>query len=176
MPRRPMLRRPFTRALFLSCVLAAPAFVPNARAAAPGDFPLRVHIYQNSEHTHYHHDVIVNVEGMGRANIYEHGEPRGFDFNFLCGERVMTSSGFETYPARWRKKPQTLEIFVPNIGGRPGSGHTCELKVDLKDFAYFRHSGAVNSEPVGAFKKWMDKHQYDPEHGKNEPVGLAPSE
>jgi hypothetical protein len=143
----------------------------NAGAANLSEFPLRVHIYQNSQQSHYRRQVLVNVEGAGRANLFEGGEPRGFDFNFLCGGRVMTSSGYETYPARWKKKPKVLEIFVPEIGsGKPGVGKRCELKVDLKDFAYYRRSGVVETEPAAAFKEWMVKHQYDPEHGKDEPV------
>jgi hypothetical protein len=162
----PRLAKFFSIALALYIPLVSSAFAANR-----ADFPLRVHIYQNSQHSHYRGQVLTAVEGMGRANLYEGGQPRGFDFTFLCGERVMTSSGYETYLARWKRKNQSLEIFVPEIG-KPGSGHTCELKADIKDFAYYRHSGSINTEPAETFKQWMEKHQYDPEHGKEEPVNI----
>jgi hypothetical protein len=57
--------------------------------------------------------------------------------------------------------------------GRPGAERTCAIKVEIKDGAYFRHNGALEEEPVAAFRQWMEKHQYDPEHGKNEPVNTA---
>jgi hypothetical protein len=45
----------------------------------------------------------------------------------------------------------------------------CEMKVELKDGAYFRHAEKVDVEPAAAFKAWMVKHGYDPERGKSVP-------
>ena len=45
------------------------------------------------------------------------------------------------------------------------------LKVAMKqDTVYIRRNGQVREEPAARFKQWMVKHQYDPEHGMNEPV------
>ena len=164
-----MPRPPFAPTVLLLCMLAVPSLALRAFAADAGQFPLRVHIYQSNQQPQYRGKELVNDHGTGRANLYERGRPRGFDFNFSCNAQIMTSSGYETYRARWKSKPQILEVFIPTIG-KPGFGHTCEFKVSLKDFAYFRHNGAVSSEPAPAFKAWMDKHHYDPEHGKNEPT------
>jgi hypothetical protein len=60
--------------------------------------------------------------------------------------------------------------------GKPGAMHPCELKVTMKDFAYYRRSGSLYTEPAGIFKQWMEKHHYDPEHGKNQPTDLQPSD
>lgn len=135
------------------------------------DYSLRVHIFQFNSHSHYYQRTLDAVDGEERANLYENGEPRGFDFNYRCSERLMVSSGYETYPARWKKQNQTLEILLP-VMGKPGAFDACEMKVAMKDTAYFRHNGGLDEEPATVYKAWMDKHQYDPEHGKNEPLTL----
>jgi hypothetical protein len=86
----------------------------------------------------------------------------------------MVSPGYETYPARWLKPGRTLEILEPQFG-KPGAYEVCELKVELKETVYFKHGGLLDEEPAAKFKDWMDKHQYDPEKGKNEPVATAPT-
>lgn len=136
------------------------------------DYPLRVHIFAHNSHSHYYRQVLETVDGEGRANLYENGEPRGFEYSYRCGERLRNSSGFETFPARWRKQGRSLEILMPKLG-QPEKMDACELKVEMKDFAYYWRQGAIQTEPVEAFKEWMEKHQYDPEHGKNEPVRTA---
>ncbi len=129
----------------------------------PADYPLRVHIYRMSEHEHRHNGIVDFVDGEGRANLFENGVAKGVDFSFSCYERFMTSSGGETYPARWKKQGQSLVILMHKIG--TNSATSCELKVDVKDFAYYSHNGTLGTEPVAAFKQWMTQHQYDPEHG-----------
>jgi hypothetical protein len=163
---------PIALAFVATCAVSS---MPASAANNPEQFPLRVHIFQRSEHTHFHHGVLDYAEGVGRANLFENGEPQGFDFSFQCGDRVMTSAGYETYLAKWKKKGQSLEILLPVID-KPGATHGCEFKVDMKDFAYFRHAGSIYTEPSEAFKRWMEKHEYDPEHGKNEPVSSQPGE
>jgi hypothetical protein len=139
--------------------------VAQARTYKAADFPLRVHIFQHSSHSHYENHSLEGVDGEGRANLYENGEPRGFDYSYHCANRVMNSVGYETYMARW-KKPGRLELLLPAMGD------TCELKVDLKEDAYYKHDKVVREQPAAKFKAWMIEHQYDPEHGKNEPVGV----
>jgi len=138
------------------------------------DFPLRVHIFQHNGHSHYYRrtETLDVVDGEGRANLYENGLPHGFDFAYRCGERLMNSVGYETYFARWKKPGKSLEVLLP-VMGKPGAAETCELKVEMKNVAYYRHNGAIEEEPEAAFKDWMDKHQYDPEKGFIEPVHTA---
>lgn len=167
------------RSLLLRPLIAIAISTLSASALYAGgnlaQYPLRVHIFQRSEHTHYYGGVLDWSEGNGRANLFENGDPRGFDFDFRCGDRLMTSSGYETYPARWKKKDQTLEILYP-VMGKLNTMHSCELKVDMKNFAYYRHEGNTYTEPTAVFKAWMEKHQYDPEHGKDEPAQPSQSE
>jgi len=146
-------------------------FSSSARAAGHNlaDYALRVHIFQFDSNSHYKQGTLDAVDGEGRANLFENGRPRAFDFSYQCTERIMALTAYETYPARWKKVDRTLEILLP-LMGKPGSFNACELKVAMKDTAYFRHNGLLGEEPATVYKAWMDKHQYDPEHGKNEPL------
>jgi hypothetical protein len=157
--------------LFLgAALLALPAL---GESHNPADYPLRIHIYRFNQHAHYHNGILDFIEGEGRANLYENGEPKGLDFSFDCGERFMNSSGFETYPAKWKKPGQSLVLLMHKIGSNSAS--TCEIKVDVKDFAYLMRNGNLTTEPASVFKQWMTQHHYDPEHGLDEPTPSAPA-
>ena len=148
---------------FMLC-LAAPA-APNGLA----DYPLRVHVYEQKWHKHPN----GFIDGDGRANLFEHSQPRAFDYTFNCSELFRASMGWETYPAKWRSRDGELDILIP-VMGKPGAHSECILKVVMKNAAYYKRNGQLNEEPASAFKEWMEKHQYDPEHGKNQPTGLEP--
>jgi hypothetical protein len=162
------------------CALFSTAALAASHSTA--DYSLRVHIYQFNSHSHYYGpqyygQKVDYVDGEGRANLFENGEPRGFDFGYRCGARLMSSAGYETYFARWKKPGKALEILLPQFG-KPGAFDTCELKVEMKENSvYHRHNGLLSEEPASKYKEWMEKVQYDPEHGKNEPVvvpGVGP--
>jgi hypothetical protein len=139
------------------------------------DYPLRVHVFGRNETTFYHMRAEEEAKGEGRANLFENGEAHGVDFQFDCSKRLMASSGYETYPARWKKPNEQLEVLIPEFG-KANSYSTCTFKVQMKDFAYFRRNGMLESESITAFKEWMAKHDYDPEHGKNTPTPTAGSQ
>lgn len=85
-----------------------------------------------------------------------------------------SSPGYETYLARWKKPGKSIEILLPAFG-KPNADESCELKVVMKDgFVYRRRNGSVIEVPAAEWKDWMQRHQYDPENGKNEPV-FAPA-
>jgi hypothetical protein len=158
-------------------VLAAFVFVvlfPASGLAShnPADYPLRVHIFNHNGVSHYWGPggarSLEDVDGEGRANLYENSQPRAFDFHYECEERLMNSVGYETLPARWKKPNLELEVL------NPISGKTCKFHVAMRDgIAYHFHDGKFGEEPAERFKAWMGKYQYDPEHGKNEPVRPA---
>jgi len=153
--------------------LASSAALMHAESHNPADYPLRVHIYRRNETTFYRNRQTEEAKGEGRANLFEGGTPKGIDFQFECDTRLQTSSGFETFPAKWKKPGQELVILQPQFGK---SGYdTCRLKVMVKDFVYVAHNGNLTSEPGDVFKQWMTKHDYDPEHGKNVPTQVAPA-
>jgi hypothetical protein len=154
------------RNLLFLCLLTP--IVLHAESKNPADYPLRIHILGKDQTTFYHHRYAEESKGEGRANIFENSEARGADFTFDCSEKLKASFGFETYPAKWKKPNQELTVLLP-VFGKAGSYFTCNLKTDLKDFAYTMHQGKMVSEPVAEYKKWMIKHDYDPEHGKSTP-------
>jgi hypothetical protein len=166
------MARVLPRVLMLASLwLVAPTV--RAESHNPADYPLRIHIYRRSETTFYHNRQAEEAKGEGRANLFESGQPKGVDFQFECDTKLQTSSGYETFPAKWKKVGQELVILQPQFGK---SGYdTCRLKVLIKDFVYVSRNGTLNSEPVDVFKQWMVKHDYDPEHGKNSPTQTTPA-
>ena len=156
---------------FAVCVLLSTAVLA---ARNPADYPLRINIFQHSSYSHYWGLGGVRslnaVDGEGRANLFENGEPRGFDFRYQCDNRMMNSAGNETFRARWKKPGTELEMLLPAMAG------TCTLKVEMKDGIAFvrRKDGALIEVPAAKFKEWMVKHEYDPEHGKEVPTEPAP--
>lgn len=165
------MRRLFLASLACSALTALFSAGALAATDSPADYPLRVHVYQQKWHKHPN----GSVDGEGRANLFEHGQPRGFDYSFNCSELFRASMGWETYPAKWRKKDGELDLLVP-IMGKPGAHSACILKVVMKSAAYYKHNGQLNEEPSSVFKDWMQKHNYDPEHGRNQPTGMPSSE
>jgi hypothetical protein len=138
----------------------------------PADYPLRLHIYSVSGVTFFHNRVTEEVKGDGRASLFENSEPRGVEFSFDCAQKIKTSFEFETYPAKWKKKPTELLVLFP-VTGKANAHFTCTLKTDLKTYAYFVRNGRLESESPAQFKSWMVSHAYDPEHGKNTPTAGA---
>ena len=143
--------------------------VLSAESKNPADYPFRVHIFNRSETTFYHLRGVDESKGEGRANLFANGEVHGIDFNFDCSETLKASFGFDTYPAKWKKPGKELVVLLP-VFGKTGSYFTCDFNTDVKDFAYTSHDGRMSSESPADFKAWMVKHDYDPEHGKNQPV------
>jgi hypothetical protein len=145
------------------------------------DFPLRVHILYRNGIRHYHgmgggFTSLDQVDGLGQANLFENGQPLGFDFTYSCGQPITPQSAFDTFMARWKKPGRVIEILQPVIGGKPGEMNSCELKVSMKqDTVYRRRNGALVEESAAAYKQWMIAHQYDPEHGRNQPLDLPPA-
>jgi len=153
-------------------VLAVCALFSTASAGSPNpaEYPLRVHIFAHNGVSHYYWRSLNTVDGEGRANLYENGEPKGLDFRYHCDNRLMNSAGFETYVAKWKKPGVELQILQTAGGGK------CDLRVDVKpNVVYVRHQGSLNEEPAVRFKEWMVKHQYDPEHGKELPEMPVPA-
>jgi hypothetical protein len=142
-----------------------------AESKNPADYPLRLHIFGRSQTSFYYSRArsLDETQGDGRANLYENGEARGLDFNYQCSYKVRASFGYETYPARWKKSGKTLVVLLP-VFGQAGKFFTCDFNADMKEFAYAEGKDGLRSEPVAQFKLWMQRHDYDPEHGKDVPV------
>lgn len=155
------------------CLLLTPA-VLSAASRNPADYPLRIHIFGRSQTTFYSMRSVDESKGEGRANLFENSEARGLDFNYSCSDKLKASFGYETYPAKWKKPGRELTVLLP-VFGKSNAYWTCDLQTDVKDFAYATRNGRMNSEPVEAFKTWMVRHDYDPEHGKDVPTRPEPA-
>ncbi len=147
---------------------------PQAHAGSRNlpDYPLRVHVYARTEHEHEYKGVLDRVEGEGKANLFENGVPRGMDFNYYCSGHLKDSSGYQTYPARWKAREKVLEIQLP-VAGKKDAYDGCTLEVTMKDAVYVKKGGALQQETEEQFQAWMKEFNYDPEHGKNVPVVTA---
>jgi hypothetical protein len=157
----------------VAAIVFASTVIGAAQSSKLADYPLRIHIFGRNETTFYHMRVAEEAKGEGRANLFENGEARGVDFQFSCAKRLETSSGYETFPAKWKKPNQELEVLLPEFG-KADKYDKCKFEVQMKDFAYLRHNGILGTESVEQFKEWMVKHDYDPEHGKNTPTPNPP--
>ncbi len=136
----------------------------------PADYPLRLHIIGVSQMTFYHNRMTDEVRGDGRGNLFENGMARGVDFSYDCSDKIKPSFGFETYPAKWKKQGKELVVLFP-VFGKTGAYFTCTIKTDVKDYTYVRmRDGRIGSDTPERYKDWMQKHDYDPEHGKDKPV------
>src|SRR5579875_1128192 len=118
-------------------ILALLAAGVHAESKNMADYPLRIHIFGRNETTFYHHHAMDEAKGEGRANLFENGEAHGVDFSFDCSEKLKDSFGYETYPAKWKKPGKELVVLLP-VFGQTGKYFTCDLKTDVKDFAYMR--------------------------------------
>lgn len=168
--------------LALGFAIAANATLDKAALAA--QYPLRVHIYTKKTKQYYSGGALDNSQvagkqidrrdrmslganGRGSGNLFENGEPRGFDFSFDCADNFIAQRGGDTYPARWLKKDKQLEIVVGYYGDKDRVLH-CTLKTEMQDFAYHKHNGKLVTMSIAERKQWMKDHDYDPEHGKND--------
>jgi hypothetical protein len=158
----------------LAIITVTTATICAAQSKKIAEYPLRVHIFRRSETTFYRMRVAEESKGQGRANLFENGQARGLDFQFNCASPLQTSSGYETFAAKWKKPNQELEVLMPEFG-KADKYDKCKFQVQMKDFAYVQHNGLLGVEPTDRFKEWMVKHDYDPEHGKNTPTLNAPA-
>jgi len=156
--------------------------VVQARGPDPADYPLRVHVLKNTSRSRHSRenksfsDTPDYLDGEGGADLFEAGQPRGFQFRYSCEEPLKASERYSTYPARWRKREKTLEILVPQAG-KPWNYETCDLQVEMMPgiaYAWNEDDDTVLPESSAKFKEWMVNHQYDPEKGMDEPTEPAP--
>lgn len=165
--------RPSSFLLAAALAVAFSAPLANAKDLNPADYPLRVALLAHNSHSHYNGGWLDYVDGEGRADLFENGQPEAVDYSYRCEQRLVNSMGFETYMARWKKAGRELEVLLPETG-HPGRLASCKLQVTIKEgMAYFRHNGVIAEGPASQLKQWMVKHDYDPEHGKNVPANVS---
>ena len=162
----------------LSAIAACFAFSTEAFASGPNpeNYPLRVHILKYASRTSPRRGgkdpsgMQEFVDGQGVADLFENGDPRGFEFTSSCTDPPIASSGYGSFPARWKKKERTLEILLPQTG-KPWNWVSCDLRTEMTEgLVFFWKNGSPAVEAAKTLKEWMVKHQYNPEQGKDEPI------
>jgi hypothetical protein len=156
--------------------------VVQAKAPDAADYPLRVHVLKDLASARPNRGGKFEAEspgamvGTGAADLFEGGEPMGFQFKFSCAVPLRASEEYATYPARWKKRDKTLEILLPERG-KPWEMDPCDLQVQPRPgLAYFwdPEDDRVVEEAAAKFKDWMVKHRYDPEKDMDLPLDPAP--
>lgn len=82
----------------------------------------------------------------GRGNVHDGASIIAFDFTALCPCRLATTSGENSYPAKWVEKGAKMTILSHSIGDK-GTSQSCDLHTDMHpDIAYRRvaATGAVS--------------------------------
>lgn len=159
-----------TMSLCLILTLASSA--ARAEDKNPANYPMRVLLLTRNETNFLHNRYLDEAKGEGRADLFDNGEPHGFDFTFDCSEKLKFPLGYATFPAKWKKPGKELTVLMP-VFGRKGEYFTCNFKADVKDVAYVRRNGSVQEVSTAEYKTWMTAHDYDPEHGKETPTRNA---
>jgi hypothetical protein len=169
------------RGALCAAIAGSLALSSVARAGKPdlAKYPLRVHIFRYKARPSSRRDfkdpsaTAEYVAGMGQADLFENGEPRGFQFSYSCTVPMIASGGHESLPARWKKKDKTLEILLPEAG-KPWNQEGCDLQTEMRTgLVFYWKDGAIAEGPEALLKDWMVKHKFDPENGSEEPVIAA---
>jgi len=148
----------------------------QAAGPDPAKYPLRVFIFRfanranTSREPKHPQDMKDYTSGMGQGDLFENGEPVGFQFTYSCVVDMRNSVGYETFPARWKKKGKTLQILLSELK-KAENLDTCDLEANFTPGqAYIWKDGGVAVEPSEKLKAWMVRHQFDPESGAEEPM------
>jgi hypothetical protein len=171
-----LMRRTFLVGLVAVVGSVALSTAVLAGGPDPADYQLRVHVLKNTSQPRNARaskslsDAPDYVDGRGVADLFENGEPRGFEFGYSCIGGLKASGGYGTYPARWKKRDKVVEILVPQAG-KPWNLDSCGLRTEMRSgLVFYFNNGQVAEEAAKLLKEWMIKHQYDPEKDLSDPV------
>jgi len=165
----------------VACCLAFSS-VAMAGGPDPADYPLRVHVLKNLASSRpdrggkFEAQAPGAMMGVGAADLFEDGNPMGFQFKFSCSLPLLASEEYATYPARWKKRDKTIEVLLPEKG-KPWNLDPCDLQVQPRPgLAYFWNpeDETTVEESAAKFKDWMVKHHYDPEKDMDMPMEPPP--
>jgi len=81
--------------------------------------------------------------GEGRGDLISPpSTAQGINFQYDDCSRVRVQPGFQSLPARWKKRGQKLEVLIPSDdipeSDRPLPPVKCSFTVTLRDFVYLR--------------------------------------
>jgi hypothetical protein len=126
-------------ALLSVTALFAPARAAYASSPDPDRFQLQVHVFERSVRRVKRFGA---YKGEGKANLIEAGQINGIEFAYDCDYKFHSSEADEFYPARWKRQNETMDILMGELGSDTKT-HTCELKIQMKDWVYRKVDGKL---------------------------------
>jgi hypothetical protein len=137
--------------LAFSAVIAIclPAFLFAGKD--PADYPLKVHILQQSWSSH--NVRFSEYRATGRGNIWEGDSVHGFDFTYDCSFGLTRTARNQPYLAKWKKASLRLAVLAGQIG-KNEKYHECELKTTIRDGVYIATGNGLNEMSQGDYKAW----------------------
>lgn len=138
--------------LILVCALCLPISLFGGKD--PADYPLKVHILQQTWSSH--NVRYSEYRATGRGNIWEGDSVHGFDFSYSCFFGLTRTARNQPYQAKWKKSQLRLEILASQIG-KNEKYHECELKTTVRDGVYIATGVGLNEMSQEDYKLWKAK-------------------
>jgi hypothetical protein len=123
---------------------------------APSDYPLKVHILQQSwsSHNNYRNEF----KGTGRGNVWEGDAVHAFDYSYECSFGVRRTARNQPYAAKWKKAQLRLALLAPEIG-KNDKYQECTLKTTVHNGVYILGGGGISELSQENFKGWKAKRE-----------------
>jgi PEGA domain len=120
----------------------------------PDNYPLKVHILQQSWGSH---NLRYNeYRATGRGNILENNTIHAFDFTYDCSVGLRRTARNQPYQAKWKKPELRLAVLSPKIG-KNDKYQECELKTSIHPGVYIWNDGGISELSQEEFKAWRAK-------------------
>jgi hypothetical protein len=145
-----MMNRFFLLAILLCSSLFAFA------SKNPADYPLKVHILQQTwaSHNNYRDEF----KGTGRGNVWEGDLIHAFDYTYQCSFGLRRTARNQPYLAKWKQPHLRLALLASEIG-KEGKYQECTLKTTLHDGVYILGGGGITEMSQEEYKDWKAKRQ-----------------
>jgi hypothetical protein len=135
--------------LIIVCALCFP--ISLFARKDPADYPLKVHILQQ---TWSSHNLRYNeYRASGRGNLWEGDSVHGFDFSYDCSFGLTRTARNQPYLAKWKKPQLRVAILAEQIG-KNDKYHECELKTTIREGVYIATGNGLNEMSQADYKTW----------------------
>jgi hypothetical protein len=140
----------FLLAIFLCCAVLA------FSSKNPADYPLKVHILQQSwaSHNNYRNEF----KGTGRGNVWEGDLIHAFDYSYDCSFGVRRTARNQPYIAKWKKPHLRLALLASQIG-KQDKYQECILKTTVHEGVYILGRGGITEMSQAEYEDWKAKQQ-----------------
>jgi len=144
--------------LFLLAILLCSSFFAFA-SKNPADYPLKVHILQQTwaSHNNYRNEF----KGTGRGNIWEDDSIHAFDYSYECSFGLRRTARNQPYLAKWKQPHLRLALLASQIG-KENKYQECTLKTTVHEGVYIVGGGGITEMSQADYKDWQAKRQEHP--------------